>query len=93
MQRVNLRIRGRVQGVYYRASTQREARALGLTGWVRNRPDGSVEALAEGPRPALERLIAWCEEGPPAARVTDVEQTWSDATNEFDDFRVLRGRS
>lgn len=92
MQRVNLRIRGRVQGVYYRASTQREARALALTGWVRNCPDGSVEALAEGPRDTLERLIAWCEQGPPAARVSAVEATWAEATGEFDDFRVRRGR-
>jgi acylphosphatase len=93
VQRVQLNIRGRVQGVYYRASARREAQTLQLTGWVRNLPDGSVQAVAEGPRTQLERLIAWCEHGPPAARVSAVEASWSDATGEFEDFRVLRGRS
>lgn len=88
--RVRLRITGRVQGVYYRASTREQARALALTGWVRNRPDGSVEALAEGPRDALERLIAWCEQGPPAAHVTAVDATWTDATGDLPAFHIAR---
>lgn len=60
-------VHGRVQGVFFRASTQKKARALGLTGWVRNLPDGTVEVLAVGPRPALEALLAWLHEGPPLA--------------------------
>jgi acylphosphatase len=88
--RVRLVARGRVQGVFYRASTREQARALGLTGWVRNLPDGSVEVLAEGPRERLERLVAWCRQGPPAARVSAVEPQWSDATGELDEFSVLR---
>lgn len=68
-----LRIRGRVQGVGYRYWTVGQARALGLRGWVRNRKDGSVEALAAGTDDALELFIAACHRGPRAARVTSVE--------------------
>ena len=67
-----LRIHGRVQGVWYRASAQAEASRLGLAGWVRNRSDGSVEALVAGPAPALDQLVAWARRGPPAARVAEV---------------------
>ncbi len=88
--RVRLTIRGRVQGVFYRASTRRRATELGLVGWVRNLPDGGVEAVAEGPRAALDALVAWCHDGPRSARVDGVEARWSDATGEFDGFRVLR---
>jgi acylphosphatase len=62
-----------VQGVFYRATTAEQARELGLTGEVRNLPDGSVEVLAEGAAPAVEALIAYCRQGPPSARVTRVE--------------------
>ncbi|WP_114952733.1 acylphosphatase [Sphingosinicella terrae] len=64
-----LRIHGRVQGVFYRAWTVETARGLGLAGWVRNRADGTVELVARGEAEAIERLIALCREGPPAARV------------------------
>jgi acylphosphatase len=66
-------VRGRVQGVWFRGSTQRRARTLGLAGWVRNRPDGSVEAVFEGSRPAVEAALAFCREGPPGARVEGIE--------------------
>jgi len=66
-------VRGRVQGVFYRASTCDRAAGLGLVGWVRNCADGSVELEAEGPAERVEQLIAWCREGPPAAAVTRVE--------------------
>lgn len=63
---------GRVQGVSYRAATVEEARRLGITGWVRNRREGSVELEAEGPDEAIAALLAWCAHGPPAARVAGV---------------------
>lgn len=68
----SIRIEGRVQGVFFRDWTVEAARALGLCGWVRNRRDGSVEALAIGPDSAVERLIRQCHEGPPSARVERV---------------------
>jgi acylphosphatase len=88
--RVSLRIRGKVQGVFFRESTRQEATRLGLTGWVRNRDDGSVEAVAEGAQAALEEFIRWCHRGPQAARVTDVERTESEPTGEFRAFTVER---
>ena len=89
-QRVSLRIRGKVQGVFFRESTRIEATRLGLTGWVRNREDGSVETVAEGEPAALEEFIRWCHRGPQAARVTDVERTESEPTGEFRAFTVER---
>lgn len=86
--RIHLGIRGHVQGVFFRASTQRRARELGLAGWVRNRPDGSVEAVAEGPPEGLERLVEFCRQGPPAARVDEVDVRHEDPTGELDGFRV-----
>lgn len=68
----HLRITGRVQGVYYRASMTEEATRLGLQGWVRNRQDGSVEALAQGPASAVQALIDWAHQGPRLARVDEV---------------------
>ncbi len=70
---VRLRVRGLVQGVGFRWSLCREAQSLGLSGWVRNRSDGSVEALAWGEAEAVARLLAWVAQGPPAARVSRVE--------------------
>jgi acylphosphatase len=71
-------VRGSVQGVYYRATTVEEARALGLAGYARNREDGSVEVVAAGPKSDLERLIDYLHRGPQLARVTGVELDWSD---------------
>lgn len=70
--RVQLKIQGRVQGVFYRQSTKETALRLGLTGWVRNCPDGSVEAAFEGEAEAVDAAIEWCRQGPPSARVTEV---------------------
>ncbi len=81
--RAMLKIEGRVQGVFYRHSTKTEARALGLSGWVRNMDDGSVEAEVEGPRDVVEKLIDWCRIGPPNARVDNVIVTWLDAGDEL----------
>ena len=88
LQRVHLRIAGRVQGVGFRYSAGAEARRLGVRGWVRNTPDGAVELLAEGDEPSLRQLVSWCHAGPPGALVTDVEQDWLAATGEFTDFRI-----
>ncbi len=86
--RVNLIIIGRVQGVFYRASTLEQAQSLNLTGWVKNLPDASVEILAEGPRYALEELINWSRRGPPEAMVEDVIVRWGKYQDEFRTFRI-----
>jgi acylphosphatase len=73
MRRVRAIITGRVQGVSYRASTAHEARRLGVVGWVKNRSDGGVELEAEGEPAKVAALLAWCENGPSLARVTNVD--------------------
>ncbi len=83
-------VSGKVQGVWYRASTQEVARALGLKGWVRNLPTGQVEILAQGDKDSIERLVEWCHQGPPAARVTAVDVEWEEPGKPFDDFSVRR---
>jgi acylphosphatase len=88
--RAHLTVRGRVQGVYFRASTVQEAQNLRLTGWVRNCLDGSVEAVAEGDRSKVEDLIAWCRRGPRGARVHSVDVNWLVFSGEFQDFRIKR---
>ncbi len=86
MQRMHLTIRGRVQGVFFRAQAIDEAQRLGLTGWVRNTHDGAVELVAEGEPQALDALRGWCRRGPPAARVEDVLESRAAATGEFRSF-------
>ncbi|MFI7061203.1 acylphosphatase [Kribbella sp. NPDC050124] len=66
-------VHGRVQGVFFRDSCRREARSAGVAGWVRNRPDGTVEALFEGPEEAVERMVDWAAHGPPYAAVDHVD--------------------
>lgn len=88
LKQVHLIVRGRVQGVFFRAATQREARRLGLTGWVRNRPDGSVEMLAEGDEGQLRQLCMWAEKGPSAARVDDVNIRWRAYSGDYPEFRI-----
>lgn len=73
-------VHGRVQGVFFRDSCSREAERAGVAGWVRNEPDGSVAATFEGPADAVERLVAWCHEGPPHARVELVRVSEADPT-------------
>ena len=77
-------VSGRVQGVYYRASTQQQARRLAVAGWVRNRPDGSVEAWLEGAPDAVAALLAWMRRGPAGARVTDITVTETLPRNDAD---------
>ena len=81
---------GRVQGVWYRASTQKTAQKLGLNGWVRNLPDGRVELVAEGDEQALQQLLNWCWQGPTLAQVSDIQHEWSHATHVFNDFCAQR---
>jgi acylphosphatase len=81
-------VHGRVQGVGFRAFVEQNAHAIGLTGWVRNRWDGTVETTVEGLRPALEQFLAALYRGPRSANVTDIDFDWLPGTGEFKDFRV-----
>lgn len=83
-------VSGRVQGVFYRASAQETARNLGLTGWIRNRPDGRVEAIAHGYPDQLQAFTDWCRAGPPHADVSDVSVEPVDETPDAPDFEVVR---
>ena len=85
---VHIYVSGRVQGVFFRASTKDQAQHLGLTGFVRNCPDGRVEIVAEGPFEAIEDLIEWCRLGPPGARVERVQVSDEPREHEFDAFKV-----
>lgn len=88
MERIYLHIFGRVQGVGFRWHTARRAGELALKGWVRNCPDGSVRAVAEGPRDRLQVLVEWINRGPDRARVDRVESIWGEATEEFEQFTI-----
>jgi acylphosphatase len=87
--RVHLIVRGRVTGVYFRAAAQREARRLGVTGWVKNRADGSVEIMAEGDEDQVKEVINWSHHGPSAARVDQVDVRWRGYTGEFSEFSIV----
>ena len=90
MEKVRARviIEGRVQGVFFRQQTQEMAFRLGVKGWVKNRRDGSVEAVFEGDRERVDQIIQWCYRGPSEARVKNVSVIWENYTGEFDDFSV-----
>lgn len=88
--RAHLKIRGRVQGVYYRASMVQEAQSLGVTGWVRNCDDGSVEAVAQGARADVEALIGWSYRGPAGARIDMIDVLWEAPDHSFFGFVVRR---
>lgn len=81
-------IEGRVQGVFFRYHTQEKAYELGIKGWVKNRRDGRVEAVFEGDKDKVERIIQWCHHGPSEARVTNVKIEWGHYTGEFEDFSI-----
>ncbi len=83
----DLVVTGHVQGVFYRASMRDQARRLGVTGWARNEPDGTVRAHVEGPEEAIDELLHWCAEGPPAARVDEVRRRAADL-EDAGEFRV-----
>jgi len=88
--RVRVVVAGRVQGVAFRASAVDEARRLGVRGHVRNLPDGTVEAEAEGERSAVEALVRWCGRGPPAARVERVDVEWRAHVGDLAAFGIWR---
>ncbi len=88
MKRVHLFISGRVQGVGFRYNTKKKARNLGVTGWVKNLPDGRVEVVAEGEDNELEDLIDFCNEGPMLASVKEVEVSEEDFKDEFSEFSI-----
>ncbi len=90
--RVRIVVRGRVQGVFFRAYTMERARRLGLVGWVKNRDDGAVEIVAEGEESKLEELLEWARHGPPDARVDEVEVNWGDAEGAFENFIIVNER-
>jgi acylphosphatase len=86
--RAHLVVSGRVQGVFYRAYTEQAARSLGLAGWVRNMPGGNVEAVFEGEEVAVKNAVKFCREGPPAARVENMDVEWSDFQGDLNSFSV-----
>ena len=86
--RLHIVIEGIVQGVFYRASTIEESSKLGLTGWVKNCPDGRVEAVFEGNTDKIEKILEWCKEGPPGAVVRNVETVWEQATGDYNSFTI-----
>ena len=90
MPTVYLLIKGKVQGVFYRATAKEEADQLRLTGWIKNTEEGHVDAVASGSQPALDQFISWCKQGPRKAEVTAVEiKTLPEET--FNQFSILRG--
>jgi len=86
--RAHVYISGRVHGVFFRSSTEEKAFELGIKGWVRNLRDGRVEAVFEGEKEKVEEMLRWCHEGPPYARVTNVEVKWEEYKGEFSSFGV-----
>ncbi|OGY91662.1 MAG: hypothetical protein A3H70_01320 [Candidatus Komeilibacteria bacterium RIFCSPLOWO2_02_FULL_48_11] len=84
-----IKIYGQVQDVGFRYSAQQKADGLGITGYVRNSADGSVDIEAEGEAGALEKFISWCRQGPPPAQVADVEYEYTDQARNFTSFNIL----
>jgi acylphosphatase len=88
-ERAHVYVSGDVQGVFYRDSTRQKARQLGLSGWVKNLPDGRVEALFEGPSQMVREMVRWCEQGPRHAAVENVEAEFDTAREDLSGFEVL----
>ncbi len=88
--RLRVHIQGRVQGVGFRYATSRHARRMGLSGWVRNAADGSVEAAFEGDSETLRTMLAWCRQGPVFAAVTSVDAQWESGAPLYDGFHIRR---
>ena len=86
--RAHVFVKGKVQGVFFRANTRNKAQELGITGWVRNLPDGRVEAIFEGEKQKVEEIIEWTKRGSPIARVEGVEVEFEEYKGEFNDFEI-----
>lgn len=86
--RAHVIVRGLVQGVFFRAHTRVKAKELGIRGWVKNLPDGKVEAIFEGERDKVQEIIEWAREGPPAAQVKGLDLEWQEHQEEFDNFDI-----
>ena len=89
--RAHVFLSGRVQGVFFRSETKYEAKKLGVSGWVRNLPDGRVEAVLEGEEKSVKELVEFCRRGPSGARVTGIDVMWENYTGEFKDFEIRYG--
>ncbi len=87
-ERAHVQISGQVQGVFFRDSTRQKAEELGLAGWVKNTPDGNVEAVFEGPSEKVREMLRWCEEGPQRASVENVDTDIEEAGGDFTGFEV-----
>jgi len=87
--RAHVFVSGRVQGVFFRAETKYEADKRKVNGWVRNLPDGRVEAVFEGEKDSMNELIEFCRKGPSRARVENIKVIWEDYLGEFEDFKIL----
>ncbi len=87
--RVRLIITGHVQGVWYRSHTKDRAEKMGLTGWVRNLPNGDVEAVFEGEESIIEEMIVWCYSGSPLCQVDDIQTLYEKHLDEFDEFKII----
>lgn len=86
--RARVFISGWVQGVFFRSETKHEAKKLSVNGWVRNLPDGRVEAIFEGEEENVKELVEFCKKGPPGAKVAHVDVIWESYTGEFRDFEI-----
>jgi acylphosphatase len=87
--RAHVYVHGRVQGVFFRATTRDKAIALGVKGWVKNCPDGCVEAVFEGEKDTVEKIVNWCKKGPEGAFVNHIDIRWEEYTGEFNEFSVV----
>ncbi len=88
--RAHVFIEGRVQGIFYRMWTREQAQKLGLVGWVRNLEDGRVEAVFEGPKDKVEKMVKKCHKGPHPAGIEHIDVSWEKATGEFSIFEITR---
>ena len=86
--RAHVIISGRVQGVFFRMETLKAAQLYGIFGWVRNKADGTVEALFEGDKESVDSILKWCRKGSPPAKVEKTDVNWKNYTGEFDEFKI-----
>ena len=86
--RAHVIISGRVQGVFFRMETQKAAQLYGVSGWVRNKADGTVEAMFEGDEKSVDLILEWCSKGSSPAKVEKTDINWKDYTGEFDEFKI-----